>query len=193
MTSVGRRPSLVLTFTRDVTFVQPGYPISSTPKTLSRQKNACTILSETYLKMYTSMNDKHKEGSIKMAVKERECQTAGESCPVRVALLAFRVPPHCLLSVEINVYCRSATATGVNILRRMRMYWQWILIMTVVIWDVSLSGALDRHKSSCVAWCLPFQVVRVYTLQMGQAGVLRIFLRKEESLHWTLPIPSKFW
>jgi hypothetical protein len=37
MTSVGRRPSLVLTFTRDVTFVQPGYPISSTPKTLSRQ------------------------------------------------------------------------------------------------------------------------------------------------------------
>jgi hypothetical protein len=38
MTSVGRRPSLVLTFTRDVTFVQPGYPISSTPKTLSRQK-----------------------------------------------------------------------------------------------------------------------------------------------------------
>jgi hypothetical protein len=38
MTSVERRPSLVLTFTRDVTFVQPGYPISSTPKTLSRQK-----------------------------------------------------------------------------------------------------------------------------------------------------------
>jgi hypothetical protein len=40
MTSVERRPSLVLTFTRDVTFVQPGYPISSTPKTLSRQKDA---------------------------------------------------------------------------------------------------------------------------------------------------------
>jgi hypothetical protein len=28
-----------LTFTGDVTFVQPGYPISSIPKTLSRQKN----------------------------------------------------------------------------------------------------------------------------------------------------------
>jgi hypothetical protein len=41
MTSVERRPSLVLTFTRDVTFVQPGYPISSTPKTLSRQKMMC--------------------------------------------------------------------------------------------------------------------------------------------------------
>jgi hypothetical protein len=27
-----------LTFTRDVTFVQPGYPISSIPKTLSRKK-----------------------------------------------------------------------------------------------------------------------------------------------------------
>ena len=62
------------------------------------------FLSETYLKMCTSMKDKHKEGSIKTAVKERDCQTEGESCPVGVAMLAFRVPPHCLLSVEINVY-----------------------------------------------------------------------------------------
>jgi len=50
------------------------------------------------------MKDEHKEGSIKTAVKERECKTQGEPCPVRVALLAFRVPPHCLLSVEINIY-----------------------------------------------------------------------------------------
>ena len=50
------------------------------------------------------MNDKHKDGSMETAVKERECQTDGESCLVRVAVLAFRVPPRCLLSVEINVY-----------------------------------------------------------------------------------------
>jgi hypothetical protein len=62
------------------------------------------FLSETCLKMCTSLNDKHKEGSIKTAVKEKECQTEGESCPVRVAVLAFRAPSHCLLSVEINVY-----------------------------------------------------------------------------------------
>jgi hypothetical protein len=58
MTSVGRRPSLVLTFTRDVTFVQPGYPISSTPKTLSRQKTViidlqiCHIFISNFLKQY---------------------------------------------------------------------------------------------------------------------------------------------
>jgi hypothetical protein len=46
MTSVERRPSLVLTFTRDVTFVQPGYPISSTPKTLSRQKGFIVMNTE---------------------------------------------------------------------------------------------------------------------------------------------------
>ena len=62
------------------------------------------FLSETYLKMCALMKDEHKEGSIKTAVKERECKTQGEPCPVRVALLAFRVPPHCLLSVEINIY-----------------------------------------------------------------------------------------
>jgi hypothetical protein len=61
------------------------------------------FLSETCMEMYTSMNDNHKEVSIKTAVKKRECKTDGESCPVRVSVLAFRVPPHCLLSVEINV------------------------------------------------------------------------------------------
>ena len=54
-----------------------------------------SFLSETYLKMCTSMNDKHVEGRIKTAVKEKGCQTVGELCPVRVAVLAFRVPPHC--------------------------------------------------------------------------------------------------
>lgn len=39
------------------------------------------FLSETYFKMCTSMNGEHKEGSIKTAVKERECQTDGESLP----------------------------------------------------------------------------------------------------------------
>ena len=67
------------------------------------------------------MNDRHKEGCIKTAAKEREGQTEGESCPVRVAVLAFRVPPNCLLSVEINVYLPSTIPTGVNILRHMRL------------------------------------------------------------------------
>lgn len=61
------------------------------------------VLSEICMKICTSINDNHKEGSIRTAVKERECQTYGEPCPVRVAVLAFRVRPHCLLSVEINV------------------------------------------------------------------------------------------
>jgi hypothetical protein len=61
------------------------------------------VLSEISMKICTSINDNHKEGSIRTAMKERECRTDGEPYPVRVAVLAFRVRPHCLLSVQINV------------------------------------------------------------------------------------------
>jgi hypothetical protein len=37
-----------LTVTRDVTFLQRGYPISSTPKTLSRQQVKITTVQDTH-------------------------------------------------------------------------------------------------------------------------------------------------
>jgi len=88
------------------------------------KKNACTIFCLKHIWRCVL----RWTVSIKKGVLKRLWRRVSVRLTVnRVAVLAFRVPPHCLLSVEINVYWRSAIPKSVNILRRMRLQWQWIL------------------------------------------------------------------